>query len=93
MINFNLKEWIGRNRVSIENEACSVVCNAGIDSISVDIDGSDYVGTITCWSNSICEIQFNRISDGAVILLETIRDDHCKKIMDALRVVGIKVDG
>ena len=41
------------------------------ESFSANFDGAAYVGTLTCWSNGQCEMQFNSCKSGAVVVLET----------------------
>lgn len=85
-----LKAWIERRRREIEKRGYHVRYTAHDQGqCSVDIDGDEVVGTITCWPGNLYEVQFNDCQSGEVLLLvtEELRDPN--SLIDHLEPLGI----
>lgn len=91
-----LLEWLEFAREGLNQRGYSVKAQAIAGdwqrSISVDIDGSKFVGGICHWPPNLFEFQFNDIDSGDVIFLETVTLENLKDISDYVEIVLSKID-
>ncbi len=78
-----LQEWYDNTRLHLEQKGYALTIAAGpaANSMSLDIDGDTFVGTICYWSPDVFEFQFNACDSGEVIVLETVRLGSLEKVM------------
>ncbi|GEM_PF-2866123 len=88
---FGLRDWMEEN----SHELCSFGYSLSYrkelqGQESLDIDSRFLVGRITCWGQD-CEMQFNAVGDGSVVLLISglrIDDDGLIELMRSHKLLG-----
>ena len=91
-----LVDWLEIARPGLNQRGYSVkaqgVAGEWQRSISVEIDGSKFVGGICHWPPNLFEFQFHDFESGEVILLETVNLENVKEISDYVEMVLSKID-
>ena len=89
-----LQEWYDNTHLHLERKGYTLTIATGpaANSMSLDIDGETFVGTICHWSPDVFEFQFNACASGEVIVLETVRLGSLEKVVDYCKAMLVKVD-
>ena len=89
-----LKEWYDNTHLYLEQKGYALTIAAGpsAHSMSLDINGATFVGTICYWSPDVFEFQFNACVSGEVIVLETVRLGSLEEVMDYCKTMLTKAD-
>lgn len=69
-----LADWVTSAKPVLEKQGMSVRVNdSGLPKcVSVDLDGDRFVGGICHWRPNVFEFQFNSVTTGEVVVLETL---------------------
>ena len=88
-----LQEWYDTRHRDLEKKGYALRIAAGpaANSMSLDIDGDTFVGTIAYWSPDVFEFQFNACDSGEVIVFETVRLGSLEKVMDYCKTMLAKI--
>ena len=89
-----LQEWYDHTHLHLEKKGYALTIAAGpaAHSMSLDIDGDTFVGTICHWSPDVFEFQFNACDSGEVIVLETVRLGSLEKVMAYCKTMLAKIE-
>lgn len=86
-----LRHWMEANSARLRSKGYALTFKDHEQGqASLDLDSTEFMGTISCWPNGPCEVQFNSTRSGDVLFLLPeieLEGDHLIKALEQHRVI------